>query len=537
LKRFAELFRDLEASNRTEAKLRALERYFAEASAEDAAWGLAFLIGQRPRRAVNSTLLRAWVAEEAGLAPWLVDECYDVVGDLAETLALLLPEDPMEGAAERDAPALAAFVERYVLGLADLEEDERRERIREAWSVLPASERFLFHKLLTGGFRVGVQKTLVARALARFADLEPQLVTQRLMGGFETTPEAFHALIAPDDGLHDPGRPYPFCLAHPVPEELESIGAAGDYQVEWKWDGIRAQLVRRMGEWHLWTRGEELVTPRYPELAEAALELPEGTVLDGELVAWSEGVLPFHALQRRLGRKTVGPKLLKEVPVVFLAYDLLEAGGVDLRAAPTADRRRALEALVRAEPGAPIGLSPLVGGDTWVALAEQRARSREANVEGLMLKHVDAPYTAGRKRGLWWKWKVDPFSVDAVLINAQKGHGRRSNLFSDYTFAVWRAGELVPIAKAYSGLTDKEIAEVDRFVRKHTLERFGPVRAVEPELVFELHFEGLQPSKRHKAGLALRFPRMHRWRKDKLSKDADSLELLERWLAETEVPR
>lgn len=535
MRRFAELFRDLEASNRTEAKLRALERYFAEAPADDAAWGLAFLIGQRPRRGVNSTLLRAWVAEEANLPPWLVDECYDVVGDLAETLALLLPEE--EHPALEPSPSLATFVQRYVIELTGLEEDARRERVREAWSVLPANERFLFHKLLTGGFRVGVQKTLVARALARFADLEPQLITQRLMGGFQATADAFHALVAADDGRLDPGRPYPFCLAHPVPEDLTSIGACDEYQVEWKWDGIRGQLVRREGTWHLWTRGEELVTPRYPELAEAALALPEGTVLDGELVAWSDGVLPFHALQRRLGRKTVGAKLLREVPVVFLAYDLLEAGGVDLRESPTVERRQALEALVQADPGAPIGRSPLVTGQTWSELADQRARSRETNVEGLMLKHVDAPYVAGRKRGLWWKWKVDPFSVDAVLINAQKGHGRRSNLFSDYTFAVWRDGELVPIAKAYSGLTDPEIAAVDKFVRKHTLERFGPVRAVEPELVFELHFEGLQPSKRHKAGLALRFPRMHRWRKDKRPTEADSLELLERWLAEAEMPR
>ncbi|QJW98381.1 ATP-dependent DNA ligase [Frigoriglobus tundricola] len=535
MKAFAELYAALDATTKTTGKVEALARYFAGATPEDAAWAVYFLSGRKPRQAVPSKRLRLWARELAGVPEWLFDEAYHHVGDVAETVALLLPS-----ADRASDAALSEWVGRRLLPLRDLEEEAQKAAVLRAWAELDAGQRFVWNKLITGEFRVGVSQLLVVRALAQVSKLPADVISHRLMGTWEPTPAFYTGLVAADSGDAERSRPYPFFLAHPLEGDPAALGSVADWQAEWKWDGIRAQVVRRGGQAFVWSRGEELVTDRYPELAAMAAALPDGTVLDGELLPWRrrEGavgepagdspflngqVQPFADLQKRIGRKTVSKKLLDEIPVVLVAYDLIEAGGADLRERPLAERRDRLEELVGAVKHPALILSPRLALDSWDALARERTASRERRVEGMMLKRRGSPYRVGRVRGDWWKWKVEPFTVDAVLINAQGGHGKRSGLYTDYTFAVWDGGTLVPIAKAYSGLTDAEIKKVDAFVRANTLEKFGPVRAVRPELVFELGFEGIQLSTRHKSGIAVRFPRMLRWRTDKKPEEADTL--------------
>lgn len=528
MKRFTGLFESLDASNRTSEKVAALSAYFLEAPPADAAWALFFLTGGKLKRLVNTRLMREAARLETGLPEWLIETSYSHVGDLAETIALLLPE-PDDG--EKDQTPLHRWVEQLKHELAVPDPAERLDRLRALWRPLTGRQRFLLNKLLTGGFRVGVSKALVHRGLAVAFDLEPAIVAHRLMGEFQPSAEAFQNVIRQDAAGDHPARPYPFCLAYPLADELASgpeskLGPLSEWQVEWKWDGIRAQLIHRPGATMLWSRGGERVDTQFPEVLEATGLLPSGTVLDGELVAWDDSrnvPLGFGSLQRRLGRKLVGPKLRREVPVRFLAYDLLEVEGRDLRALGTTERRRRLEQL-KAGCLPPLAVSPLVKAPDWAALTRRREESRARGVEGLMLKSLAAPYHSGRVKGDWWKWKVDPFRVDAVMIYAVQGHGRRAGLYTDYTFAVWRADELVSFAKAYSGLQDADIREVDRWIRAHTVDKHGPVRVVEPCLVFEIAFEGISESKRHKSGVAVRFPRISRWRRDKSACDADTLE-------------
>ena len=527
MRRFTRLFERLDGTTRTAEKVAALEAYFRDAPGSDAAWALHFLIGRRLKRAVGTRLLREWVAGETGYPAWLVEESYDAVGDLAETLALLLPEPE----ARRDAP-LHELVESLLLPLREADDATKREMLLRAWRSMDGSQRLVWNKLITGGFRVGVQRTLVARALAGIAGVAPAVMSHRLMGAWSPTAEELRRLIASgDDGADDPARPYPFFLASPLESDPDVLGDVTAWLAEWKWDGIRAQLLRRGDTVMVWSRGEELMTDRFPELEAVARRLPDGTVLDGEAMAWRDDApLPFGVLQKRIGRKRLGPKILAEAPVAFLAYDLLEDRGDDVRERPIEDRRGRLERIVAAVDAPALRLSPAIDAPDWGELARLRETSRDRLVEGVVLKRLGSPYRAGRVRVDWWKWKVDPYEVDAVLIYAQRGHGRRASLYTDYTFGVWRDGELVPVAKAYSGLTDAEIREVDAFVRRNIVDRFGPVRVVRPELVFELHFEGIRRSSRHKSGIAVRFPRMARWRRDKRPEDADTLAALERLL-------
>jgi len=574
MQRFAILYTELDASTSTLAKVAALRGYFEAADRRDAAWAAYFLAGGKPRQTAPSALLRRLACEEAGIPDWLFEESYQAVGDLAETIALVLPPPRAQGDL-----GLADWIEQRLLPLRSAPPEAQAERLRGWWRELDTAQRFLLVKLIGGGFRVGVSKLLVQRALAEAAGLDAKLVAQRMMGYTDAkrVPDAerYAALIAPAEAgaARAAGEPYPFFLAHQVEGDADAfearLGPPAQWLVEWKYDGIRAQLVRRAGQVWLWSRGEELVTERYPEVAALALAaLPEGCVLDGELLVWPEapadahdGPAPFAKLQQRIGRKLMSKKLLAELPVRFVAYDLLEQDGIDVRELPQHVRRDRLEALLA---GTPWRVSPRVPGATWAALATQRLRSRELAVEGLMLKHRDAAYGAGRRKqdGLgsdgkkgdtWLKWKIDPMSVDCVLVYAQRGHGRRASLYTDYSFAVWNrvpldAAEaqavcdaiaarrpaqpdglqLVPFAKAYSGLTDAEFLEIDRTIRAHTVEKFGPVRSVRPTLVFELGFEGIQRSPRHKSGIAVRFPRMLRIRTDKPLHEADTLQSLEK---------
>jgi DNA ligase-1 len=520
VKRFAALYAALDETTRTHRKVDALVRYLRESPPADAVWAIRFLMGRKPRQAVPTASIREWAAEVAGIPAWLFEASYDVVGDLAETVSLLLPESGNAGGG-----SLRHWVEDRLLPLRELELEDRKAAVLAAWNEMDTPQRFVFNKLITGGFRVGVSARLVTRALARFSGLPEAVLAHRLMGKWDPTPEFFDFLLSTDTRDADRSRPYPFFLAYPLEDDPAELGPLSEWHVEWKWDGIRAQLVRRGGETFLWSRGEELVTEKYPEIAEAAEALPDGTVLDGELLPWKNGrPLPFGELQRRIGRKKLTAKILSEVPVILLAYDLLEDGSRDIREAPFERRRNRLAEIVAGTNSERLKLSPAVFGETWAALAEVREESRDRGVEGFMVKRRNSPYRVGRRRGDWWKWKVDPLAVDAVLIYAQRGHGKRSGLYTDYTFAVWDEDKLVPFAKAYSGLTDAEIRKVDRFIQRNTLERFGPVRSVRPELVFELHFEGIRPSTRHKSGVAVRFPRISRWREDKPPAEADTLE-------------
>ncbi len=537
MKSFAALYASLDETTKTSEKVDALARYLAATPPEDAAWAVHFLSGRRPKRLVGARKLAEWAMEATGTPEWLFGECYDSVGDLAETIALLLPPS---GSAS-DLP-LHAWIEDRLLTLRGEDEDTQRRALLASWAELDGPQAFVWNKLITGSFRVGVSQGLLVRALARVGGVEEAAVAHRLMGSWEPTPETYARLLGADTTDADASRPYPFYLAHALEGGPETLGAdAGEWVAEWKWDGIRAQVVRRAGTTWIWSRGEELVTERFPEVAQAASLLPEGTVLDGELLPWRDGMpLPFAQLQRRIGRKTLGARILAEVPVHLVVYDLLEDGGEDVRERPLAWRRARLEALLAALPAGAgrFLLSPLAGaeGGGWDGVRAAHAGSRERGAEGLMLKRLDSPYRVGRKRGDWWKWKVEPFAVDAVLIYAQRGSGRRASLYTDYTFAVWDdERRLVPFAKAYSGLTDEEIRRVDAFVRRNTLNRFGPVREVKPELVFELAFEGIQLSPRHRSGVAVRFPRMARWRQDKPAEEADTLASLRALLAERDA--
>jgi DNA ligase-1 len=525
MRAFADLYTALDETTKTSEKVAALVRYFRAAAPADAAWAVYFLIGRKPKQVVPTRKLVQWAIEFAALPEWLFDESYDAVGDLAETIALVLP--PAERSS--DLP-LRHWVEDVLLPLRRSPEEQQRAALLDVWTQMDRRQRFVWNKLITGAFRVGVSQLLVTRALAQVAGLEQSAVAHRLMGDWEPTPAFFERLLAAGAGDVDVSRPYPFCLAHPLEGDPVVLGPVTDWQAEWKWDGIRSQLIRRAEQTFLWSRGEELVTDRYPELRDIGDRLPDGTVIDGEILPWGPGgVMPFAQLQRRIGRKTLGKKLLAEVPVAILAYDLLEVGGIDIRAWPLERRRERLEEIVARETTSGVErlrLSPTVVADSWEQLAGLRAESRARNVEGLMLKRRGSPYRTGRVRGDWWKWKIEPFTIDAVLIFAQRGNGKRASLYTDYTFGLWSDGKLVPVAKAYSGLTDAEIRQVDAFVRRNTLEKFGPVRSVKPELVFELGFEGIQRSTRHKSGVAVRFPRMLRWRTDKPAAEADTLETL-----------
>ena len=545
MKRFTDLYWRLDGTTGTNEKVDALREYFATAPAEDAACAIKVLSGGRQLRAVSTALLRERAAEAAGIPLWLVEECYAHVGDLAETLALVLPHPGPDAATEGVGMGLAECMQTTIVELRRAGDEQKRATVEHVWQRLAPRERIVWHKLLTGGCRVGVSRTLVARALAEVAGVDPAVMAHRLMGEARADADSYRSLMTSEPTAADARRPYPFFLASAIECAPSDLGATADWIAEWKWDGMRAQLVRRGADATLWSRGEELVNESFPEIVAAAAALPAGTVLDGELLAVrGDAILGFAAISKRSGRRRVPRKLLEEVPCVFVAYDLLEVDGIDIRCLPLAERRTRLESIVPlpctaggrpvAADGAavieiaatalpPLQHSPCIEGESWESLAAARSMSRDRGVEGLMLKRRSSAYGVGRVRGDWWKWKIEPLEIDAVLLYAQAGHGRRAGLHSDYTLGVWHDGRLVPVAKAYSGLTDAEIVELDRIVRATTLERHGPVRVVQPTQVFQLAFEGISRSTRHKAGVAVRFPRIVRWRRDKTPPEAGRL--------------
>lgn len=529
MKQFAELVNILGTSTKTNDKLEALSSYFAAANDKDKVWVIALFSGRRPRRTINSTLLQQWCADLIGLPLWLFAESYHTVGDLSETIALLIPDSLTD---ENAIPhPLHYYVEKFQ-ELSTAQEEDKKNFMLQSWRELSSpAERFVFNKLLSGAFRIGVSQKLMVNALAKTVKLDPSVIAHRISGNWDPAAISFEELLSETNLKADFSKPYPFYLAYALESAPEELGEPAAWQAEWKWDGIRGQLIKRNNEIFVWSRGEELLTDKFPEYAVLKELLPDGIVLDGEIIPAVDGKpLPFAILQTRIGRKNVTKKQLQEAPMSFFSYDLLEFEYEDWRNVALAQRRKKLEEVVQQINRPQLLLSPVIGFDNWPQLAALRLDARNQGSEGLMLKRMDSVYQVGRKRGDWWKWKIDPLTIDAVMIYAQKGSGRRSNLYTDYTFAVKDGDKLVSFTKAYSGLTDKEFNEVDSFVKRNSLEKFGPVRTVKPELVFEIAFEGIAASNRHKSGVALRFPRISRWRKDKKPEEINTLADLKKML-------
>lgn len=516
---FTTLFTAIDQTTKTNDKVAAMVHYFQQAEERDIIYAIAILTGNRPKRPVKTPELKEWAAEYAGIPLWLFDESYHTVGDLAETIALILPP-PLENGEFKLHEMLVEL--NHLLSLSS---EEKRKVILYYWRSLETEQRFVFNKLITGNFRMGVSRQLVIKALAIYLQQEETAIAHRLMGKWQPDAESMDTLFGEQGTGIKFYLPYPFFLAYPLEEVPEDLGPIGDWILEKKLDGIRGQIIVRNRELFVWSRGEELLTDKFPEFTSLATVLPEGTVLDGEIIPWKEGApLPFQVMQTRIGRKQVTKKSLADAPLTMVCYDLLEWEGKDIRSLPLEQRRALLEALFTTYSLSPVLLlSALMSFENWAQAHAFRQQARALHCEGLMLKRKDGPYEVGRKRGNWWKWKTDPMTIDGVLLYAQSGHGRRANLFTDYTFAVWEEGVLVPFAKAYSGLTDKEIVELDTWIKRNTIEKFGPVRSVPPVWVFELAFEGINKSARHKSGVALRFPRILRWRRDKAAAEANTL--------------
>ncbi len=526
MQKFAQLIKTLDSTNKTSLKVAALTAYFEQAQDKDKVWTIAILSHRRPPRPVNTTLLRQWASELSNIPLWLFEESYHIVGDLAETIALVIPS-----ASIQTDKSLTQFLEE-MLALKAKSESEKKAYLFQNWKTMDYYERFVFTKLITGGFRIGVSQKLMTKALAKATELDEDILAYKLMGNWDPNTISFQKLVLEENKSDYLSKPFPFYLAYALEDAPNNLGEVENWLVEHKWDGIRSQVIIRNDELFVWSRGEELVTDKYPEFHSFIGEIPNGTVMDGEILPFPNGDIgTFNDLQTRIGRKNISKALLKKTPVILKVYDILEWEGKDIRKLPFSERRRILEALVRPlaeNTDLPIQLSETMKFSHWDELAQERERSREVKSEGLMLKHKDSPYLVGRKKGDWWKWKVDPLTIDAVLTYAMRGHGRRSNLFTDYTFALWDQNEngekeLVTFAKAYSGLTDAEFRKIDAWIKKNTLERFGPVRSVTPHQVFEIAFEGIAISKRHKSGVATRFPRILRWRKDKKIEEANTL--------------
>ena len=527
LELFAKLVSELSASTKTNDKLQSLVDYFAIAPDSDKVWVIAIFSGRRPRRAVNSRLMRDWCTEITNYPSWLFDECYHTVGDLSETLALLLPETKNENQINKN---LSHYLETFI-SIEKQDESIRKKFIIDSWNQMSRDERFVFNKLITGSFRIGVSQKTIVNALAKTVDLSASVIAHRISGNWDPVTTTFDDLLTESASVSDFSKPYPFYLAYALEETPETLGDPCEWQAEWKWDGIRGQLIKRNNELFVWSRGEELMTDKFPEYFILKDLLPDGVVIDGEIIPVVDGKpLPFSVLQTRIGRKNIGKKQLLDAPICFFAYDLLEYNMEDMRNLPLQERRKILEEIVLPIKNKSIQISEIINFNSWEKLGEIRTHSREMNSEGIMLKRKNSDYKVGRKRGDWWKWKIDPLTIDCVMVYAQKGSGRRSNLYTDYTFAVKDGDQLVTFTKAYSGLTDKEFAQVDNFVKRNSIEKFGPVRTVKPELVFEIAFEGIAASNRHKSGVALRFPRMSRWRKDKTVDEINTIEDLKAML-------
>ena len=527
MKHFIQLIEDMADTTKTNTKVTRLVKYFSEVDKGSAIWAIFFLYGKKIKRGVSYSLLTEIALEVLDLPDWLVYESITAVGDRSEALSLLLNIDETESEMEY---SLQYWVEKRLLPLQKKTAEQQKKMIQEWWSECTRKEIFVINKLISGGFygRIGVSKGIVLKALEKFTGVSTNTLQYRLMGSWDPTIQFYESLISTDTTDADLSQPYPFFLASPLQEPLEALGDVNDWSFEYKWDGIRSETIIRKNKVFIWSRGEDIVTDSFPEVITELKKLPNGIVIDGEILAYHGGVpLAFSVLQRRIGRigKNISKKILVEAPVKLMAYDLLEYEGKDLREKPLEERRALLEKIIK-ENKSGLLFSTDLKAENWKEVELLRDRSREKQAEGLMLKRKNSPYQSGRKRGDWWKYKVEPLSLDVVMVYAQAGSGKRANFFTDYTFAVWSSDktELIPIGKSYRGLTDEEIKKLDAWIRKNTKEKFGPVRTVNPEQIFELGFDNVLENKRVKAGISVRFPRIIKWRTDKKLKDINTID-------------
>ena len=522
MKNFAELYRKLDEANKTSAKVNALVEYFKSANPEDSIWTVCLLIGRKPKQVIPAGKLKEWSADLSRIPDWLFSESYRAVGDLIETITLLLPK--VTGSTNKP---LHYWIEEILFPLKNKEESLKKEEMISIWNEMNKKERFVWNKLITGSFKTGVSEKLVVKALSIYSGIEEPVIYSRLVEKWKPTQHSFQQLISNDLKDSEFCKPYPFCNAHRLEGSVELLGNVVDWQAEWQWDGVRAQFIKRESKIFIWSNVEGMLNEKLPELRDLEFILPDGTVVDAEIIAWKEGrPLPLGELHKRIGRKNVTKKIIRDIPVVIIAFDLLELNGEDLREKPLIFRYKKLSELLNKISDIRLKISPRIEADTWEELKEKREESRSRFVQGLLLKRINSPYRVERIKGDWWIWKVDPFLINAVLINAHRGNGEEMNLYKDYTFGIWSGTELIPFTKTLSGLTYEEIKKIDLFVRENTIEKFGPVCTVKPELVFEIAFDEINKSNRHKSGFIVRSPRINRWRHDKMFKEADNLEII-----------
>ena len=565
MKKFSALIDATEQTQRSVEKVALILEYFRTVPPEDAAWALALLTGRALPRILSLKLLQDVAVEASGLPKWLIEESLEAAGDVAEGIALLVSprvsSRDSSRVSSRDSSRVSSrdfsrpvpeaglplhrLVHERVLPLKELSDAERRALIVKTWRELSAEQAFLWNKFLTGGINSLIAEKLIVRALAQLAAISEEAMTYRLSRDWAPSAESFNSILQPADRDAELAKPFGFCLAAGLTSSPSKLGSLAAWQVENRWEGLRVQLIRRGSEVLLWSHGEELVTECFPEISEFGEALSEPVVLDGLVIPWSDGQpLAIESLAKRLkrvglARKRIDAKTRAESPVVFMAADLLEASGVDLRMQPLADRRRRLEELhARHAQMTSFLLSEILQPVNWPAVEDLKNGARERGATGVTLKRLDSTYRVESSPGqeCWWELACEPFYLDAVLMYAERAQGQRGSQLSLLTLGVWNAGQLVPVAKVRPNLEQREIAELEQFVRKNTLERFGPVRTVQPELVFELAFEGLQESKRNKAGFALRAPRLNRWRRDRSASGVETVQTLQALFAEPGRP-
>ena len=533
LNKFSKLFEDLDSNNSSNKKVNSLTKYFKLNNNLNNILTIYLLIGKKNKRFISGKSLREYYANIYKIPKWLIDECYSKVGDSAEVISLLLQDKLLEKNIKDDI-SLNELINEILPKLKKLDENKKKLYIKSLWEKISKDNQLIFNKILSGTFRIGVSKGLVVKAISNMTGVDESIILHRLMGELEPIEETYMFLI--NQKLEQKEldyKPYPFQLANTFDERIKETISVDKYQFESKWDGIRSQIIKRSNNISIWTRGEELVNKTFPELIKIISHFKNDFVLDGEILIWDENKnrpKNFSLLQKRLGRKSPSLKIQKDLPVVFMAYDILEINGKDIRSKILSERRNILEksfSNLISEDKSIIGkikITKLHQISNWIDLEEVKNSARKSNTEGLVIKDKQSEYVPGRKKGNWWKYKIDPMQLDGVLIYARPGSGKRADLYTDYSFGIWEDNKLVKFANAYSGLNNEEIRELDKWIRRNTLEKFGPVRSVKPELVFEISFDNIQISKRHKSGIALRFPRITKWRRDKNIMEADNLE-------------
>jgi len=527
MKAFAKLISNLEQTSKEAFKVTALAQYFSNATDEDKLWTLALFTGTRPKRVVDIKALKEFAEQVYTEGEWLFEASHQIVGDMAETIAYFLPKAKRNG-----NHTLSEWIS-MIRTIFNAERIDQRDAITKAWDTLRPEERFIFNKLITGGFRIDVSLKLLSKALAIVTGKDENLLAHKLNSDWHPDEVSFETLIFTENPEAEKSKPYPFHLAHTLESTVAELGDISNWQVERKWDGIRVQVIVRGNKISIWSRKGDILSSKVPELKPLAESMEDGTVLDGELICFKNGkILPINNLRTRFGRRNNSKKQFEESPCVFMAYDILEFKGEDIRNKDLAERRKKLEKVILQyyDEHKIILLSDIINNDNWESINSEREKSREHQVTGLVLKNKKSIYGSSRVEGDWWKWPVDPLFIDAILLYAQAGEGGSSKMYREYSFALWHGEDLVTFAKAKSGLEDKELKELTSFVKKNTKEKFGPVRSVAAVQIFRLAFDSITASKRHKSGILLKNPRLIEWLRDKNIEDGNNLDDLKKML-------